>query len=72
MERDLETVRKELKITRHKFLNGDVSVKITMDNLAIEAANLYNFKASEIAKKMNMRPRFTTPDRIMRQGEFLR
>lgn len=72
MSRDLQTVRTELKDLRHRFLNGDVSVKADMEALAKEAAELYNAKAREVAKRMGVRPRLTTPDRIMRQGEFLR
>lgn len=72
MTRDLQTVRTELKALRHRFLNGDTSAKPAMEAVAQEAADMYNTKAREVAKRMGVRARLTTADRIMRQGEFLR
>ncbi len=64
-------MRAELKALRHRFFQGE-EVQTEMYALAEECAKAYNSKAREVAKRMGVKPRLTTADRILRQGEFLR
>jgi hypothetical protein len=64
-------MRRDLKALRHRFYQGE-NVSKEMNELAAECAKAYNAKAKEVAKRMGVKPRLTTPDRILRQGEFLR
>jgi hypothetical protein len=68
---DLDLLRRELKALRHRFFQGE-NVQTEMYAKAKECADLYNLKAKEVGKRMGVKPRLTTPDKILRQAEFLR
>ena len=67
----LNDMRHELKALRHRWYKGE-PVDVEMKSLAVKCAEEYNSKAREVAKRMGVKPRLTTPDRILRQCEFLR
>ena len=62
---DLDLLRRELKALRHRFFQGE-NVQVEMMAKAKECADLYNLKAKEVAKRMGVKPRLITPDRILR------
>ena len=68
---DLQTIRKQMLEARRRFLTTGEG-RDEMMALAETAAALYNEGARRVAAKLGQRPRLTTPDRILRQGEFLR
>ncbi len=67
----LNEIREEMKAERAKFLNG-TSDGARMHELARMAADAFNERARALAKARGMKPRLTTPQRILRQSEFLR
>lgn len=71
-EQTLDEKRREMLALRKRYYNGDDTVKPDMYRLAQECADMANAKAKELARKHGVRPKLITPDRILRQGEFLR
>lgn len=67
----LNQKRLELRDLRRRFFSGE-PVKTEMMALATECADLYNAKAKEVAKRLGIKPRLTSPQRVLRHGEFVR
>ena len=65
MPRTFEEAKTELANLRGDFLKG-LPVKDRMNAVAKEAADLYNEKAKEVAKRMGVKPSLVTPDKLMR------
>lgn len=67
----LAQMRTDLANLRRRWFAGE-PVDADMKAKAAECATEYNRVAREVAARNGMKPRLTTPERIMRQGEFLR
>jgi hypothetical protein len=68
MDAHFAALRSELRVLRHRYLNGDTSAQQAMDAKAQEAADYYNQKARAVAKRLGVAPRLTTAGRLMRSS----